>query len=467
MSKRNKIVIGSVSSVVAIAVVVTLVITLVVQPRQRAAAEAHQAAVSAFNAASQDCQNANSHFTNTMSDAQQNAQVDPSTLEYPSLVSQLQTAIANAQAVTPCVPPAMAEDTATIQQQTATLRADTGVVTNADQTLAKANQTIAVSVQAQAQLEADAQTTPPATTNPVSAQQPAPAVAPDSAAVPAISLSTADLDHLMGLGENRNGGGLSRFFSLGSDGSSIDDLIWGSATIPNMPPVQRTFYDAIMGINGQMVDIPSGSNRLQVASDSIALGDGNQVMFVQYNASTKTVVMSFMNPDPDGNTAIGQLTGSTTSQNWKGIMSNAKKAADTANDAYGDSAKFRLSVNNLYASGRDELGGLCVDGGFNGDEVLGNCGTLAITNAKMVYVVSGGTSGFGMNISVAHGGGSKLKENISNLTSDDIQSVLSTLQAQSQAPVPSYSPAGDYPTSGVDLYNQWKAAIANDAIVSA
>jgi len=173
MNKRKKVLIGSVSGVVAIAVIVTLVVTLVVLPRQRAAAEAnqaafgaHQAAVSAFNAASQDCQNANSDLTNTITVAQDNAQVDPSTLEDPSLVSQLNTALANAQAVTPCVPPTMADDTATIQQQTATLRSDTGVVTDADQVLATASQAVA---SAEAQSQADAEASAPANDNATSA----------------------------------------------------------------------------------------------------------------------------------------------------------------------------------------------------------------------------------------------------------------------------------------------------------
>ena len=161
-SKGKKILIGFLAVILA----VVLIITLVVIPHQRAeeaaAAEQarldqeHQAAVDAFTKAVDGCTQANKSLTDSITHAQQTALTDPSTLDDPSLIDSLNQAIATAQSVKTCVPPTMADDTGTIQEQTTQIATDTDSVATSVSTLTKADQSVTTSVQTKKDKEAAA-----------------------------------------------------------------------------------------------------------------------------------------------------------------------------------------------------------------------------------------------------------------------------------------------------------------------
>ena len=165
-SKGKKILIGSGAGLLAVILAVVLIVNLVVIPHQRAeeaaAAEQarleqeHQAAVDAFTEAVDGCTQANKSLTDSIAHAQQTATTDPSTLDDPSLIDSLNQAIATAQSVKTCVPPTMADDTATIQQQTTQLTTDTATVTTSVSTLTTADQSVATSVQTKKDADAAA-----------------------------------------------------------------------------------------------------------------------------------------------------------------------------------------------------------------------------------------------------------------------------------------------------------------------
>ena len=157
ISKGKKILIGSGAGLLAVILAVVLIVTLVVIPHQRAeeaaAAEQarleqeHQAAVDAFTKAVDSCTQANKSLTDSIAHAQQTATTDPSTLDDPSLIDSLNQAITTAQSVKTCVPPTMADDTATIQEQTTQLTTYTATVTTSVSTLTTADQSVTTSVQ--------------------------------------------------------------------------------------------------------------------------------------------------------------------------------------------------------------------------------------------------------------------------------------------------------------------------------
>ena len=171
---QRRVLIGIIGGVVAVAVTITLVVTLVVIPNQRAAeaaaaaasasaaAEAqaeqdHQDAVDAFSSAATACANANNTLASAITNAQETAKTDPKTMQDPSLIDQLNQAIATAQAVTPCTSPTMAADTATIQQQTTQLDTDRQLVEAATSALNSAAQAVPASVKAKTDAEAAAE----------------------------------------------------------------------------------------------------------------------------------------------------------------------------------------------------------------------------------------------------------------------------------------------------------------------
>ena len=165
--KGKKILIGSGSGLLAVILAVVLIVNLVVIPHQRAeeaaAAEQarleqeHQAAVDAFTKAVDSCTQANKSLTDSITHAQQTATTDPSTLDDPSLIDALNQAITTAQSVKTCVPPTMADDTATIQEQTTQVTTDTATVTTSISTLTTADQSVTTSVQTKKDKEAAAQ----------------------------------------------------------------------------------------------------------------------------------------------------------------------------------------------------------------------------------------------------------------------------------------------------------------------
>ena len=137
-TKTKRILIGSGAGLLAIILAVVLIVTLVVIPHKRAeeAAAAEQArleqehttAVDDFTKAVDACAEANQWLADSLVEAQETVATDPSDLDDPSLIDALKQAIDTAQSVEDCVPPAMAEDTASIQQQTIDLSASSSDV---------------------------------------------------------------------------------------------------------------------------------------------------------------------------------------------------------------------------------------------------------------------------------------------------------------------------------------------------
>jgi len=122
-----------------------------------ASSSAHQDAVTAFNSASDACTSANQQLAAAITQAQNDAKTDPSTMQDPTLIDKLNQAITTAQAAKTCAAPTMASDTATIQQQTTQMGTDTQAVTAAASTLTSAGQAVPASVAAKQQAAAQAQ----------------------------------------------------------------------------------------------------------------------------------------------------------------------------------------------------------------------------------------------------------------------------------------------------------------------
>jgi len=165
---RGKVLaIGVGGGVVVLVVAIILVVTLVIQPNQRAtqaaasasvqAYQEHQDAVAAFNSASHACTTANSSLSTAISSAQQAAKTDPSTMQDPTLIDKVNQAVATAQGVKNCTPPAMADDTDAIKQQTTQMATDTQALTSATSTLSSASSAVTASVSAKQQAVAQAQ----------------------------------------------------------------------------------------------------------------------------------------------------------------------------------------------------------------------------------------------------------------------------------------------------------------------
>lgn len=162
--KMKKILIASGSAIVVIVVAVLLVVNLIIVPKQEAAEAAaaeqtrleqeHQATVDAFTAAVANCDKANQSLDSSISSAQTTMKSDPATLQDPALIDALKTAIPIAQAVPPCTPPTMADDTDTIIQQTSDLLTATQAVTSSKDTLEKATTSVTASIQAKKNAEA-------------------------------------------------------------------------------------------------------------------------------------------------------------------------------------------------------------------------------------------------------------------------------------------------------------------------
>jgi len=171
--KGKKILIGSGSGLLAVILAIILIVNLVVIPHQRAEEaevaeqarleQEHQTAVDVFTKAADACTQANKTLATSISHAQQTATLDPSTLLDPALIDALNQAISTAQAVKNCVPPTMADDTATIRKQAADMAADTSTVTTANSALTNADQSASKSYQTKANQEAAAKASANAT----------------------------------------------------------------------------------------------------------------------------------------------------------------------------------------------------------------------------------------------------------------------------------------------------------------
>ena len=162
-SKRIRVLLASVASLVVVALAITLVVTLVIIPNRRASEEAalaeqeYQAAVDSFQVASTDCTTASTDLTNAIDHAQQTMQTDRSTMQDPTLIDKLNDAIESAEAISPCNPiTPMAGTTDDIQKQVAQMKGDAQAVESAVSTLASTSQAVSVSVQAKTNADAAA-----------------------------------------------------------------------------------------------------------------------------------------------------------------------------------------------------------------------------------------------------------------------------------------------------------------------
>jgi len=129
--KRGKGLVIALATLLVLLVVAALVVTLVIVPRNQQAKADRDAAVAAFNSASQACTSTAQQMSDAISAAQAEAAVDPTTLLDPSLIDKLNQAISAAQSTAPCAAPTMASSTAEINQQTDALQQSTAAVTGA------------------------------------------------------------------------------------------------------------------------------------------------------------------------------------------------------------------------------------------------------------------------------------------------------------------------------------------------
>ncbi|MCL2783070.1 MAG: C-type lectin domain-containing protein [Propionibacteriaceae bacterium] len=168
-SKGMWVLIGSIVGVLILVLALVLVMTMIVGPNRRAAAAAaaaasasaasasaeaeqeYRSAVTAFNTASAACNTANQSMTSEIATARKYATTDPSTMQDPTLITTLNQSLTTAQAVKLCMPPTMASDTASIQQQTTALQSDSDAVTKAVSDLKQADAAVPASVKAKQQ----------------------------------------------------------------------------------------------------------------------------------------------------------------------------------------------------------------------------------------------------------------------------------------------------------------------------
>jgi len=141
------LIVGLVSALVVL-VVAALVITLVVLPRARQTKADHDAAVAAFNTASDDCASNATALASAISDAQTKVSVDPGTLLDSSVINKLNQAIASAQSTPSCNAPAMASDTASINQQASDLQQSAADLSTATDSVNAAAQAVTDSASA-------------------------------------------------------------------------------------------------------------------------------------------------------------------------------------------------------------------------------------------------------------------------------------------------------------------------------
>jgi hypothetical protein len=122
--RTRKRIIISASAVVAAATAASLVVSLVVVPQQQAAAaaeQAHKIAVTNFDAATSDCASANGDLEGGIKRAELNVGTDTSTMDDPSLIDQLKSALATARTAPHCSAPTRATGTQAIRKQTDSL----------------------------------------------------------------------------------------------------------------------------------------------------------------------------------------------------------------------------------------------------------------------------------------------------------------------------------------------------------
>lgn len=272
--KGKKILIGSGAALLAIILSVVLIITLVVIPHKHAeeaaAAEQarleqeHQTAVDAFTKASDACVQANQSLSEAISHAQQTAKTDPETLDDPTLIDDLNQAIAAAQALQLCKPPTMADDTATIQQQTADIDTTTKNLSDAASKLTAADQSVPASVQAKQEQEAAAK---------------------------ALALSDEDITTLLGSGKFPAGGDnlsslIGQVANLGVPYSAND---YGSSILPIFP---------IYGYGNNLVQAQPLSIDIQPSSILIrSISDSDQIdsnILYEYDADTSVLTIYYV-----------------------------------------------------------------------------------------------------------------------------------------------------------------------------
>ena len=157
-TRKGKLLVGVGGSAIVLAVAVALVVSMVILPNLRAnefaaAATAgrgpadvapiladieaaaqkaeHEKAVAEFSTASAACTKVNSDLAVMIDRARVSAQTDPATMADPNLIDGINNVISQAESIEPCTPPAMAADTAAIQQQATQIKADTKPSTDA------------------------------------------------------------------------------------------------------------------------------------------------------------------------------------------------------------------------------------------------------------------------------------------------------------------------------------------------
>lgn len=147
------------SSVVAAAIAALLLVTLVVLPQQNAAAAAEQArktAVHDFEAAKGDCVSANGDLEGGIKRAELTAGTHSSTMDDPSLIDQLNTALATARTAPHCSAPTMAGSIQAIRKQTDSLTGATTSVHEAASAISNASGLVDASVAKKTQAAAAA-----------------------------------------------------------------------------------------------------------------------------------------------------------------------------------------------------------------------------------------------------------------------------------------------------------------------
>jgi type II secretory pathway pseudopilin PulG len=162
VGSHRKILIAVGGGIVAAILALVLVVNLVVVPQQVAAQAAADAAaaldeaITDFDRAASDCSSVNTHFTNTVGEAEEKTTVDPALLADPSVIDALRLAITDVEGTELCDPPTMAEDIEAIDEQTRLLNNDVSRINKVIDALSDATVAVDTSIFEKEQADAAA-----------------------------------------------------------------------------------------------------------------------------------------------------------------------------------------------------------------------------------------------------------------------------------------------------------------------